>query len=71
MAQVLPDLDCSESLSLPLEALASEDAQGISNGRGFFAYSPDEAKAWEQLLRRHAWQVKTIVDEERPLEAPK
>ena len=70
MGPVLPDLDRGESVPSSLEELAADDAQGVLNGRGFYTYTPDEAREWERLLRRHAWELRRIIDAERPLETP-
>jgi 3-hydroxybutyryl-CoA dehydrogenase len=70
MGPVLPDLDRGESVPPPLQTLAADDAQGVLNGRGFYSYTPDQAGEWERLLRRHAWELKKIIDRERPLESP-
>jgi 3-hydroxybutyryl-CoA dehydrogenase len=70
MAPVLPSLSCEMAIPQPLAALAREDALGVINGRGFFNYLPEEATDWEESFRRHAWAVRRLIDEGRPLEAP-
>ena len=70
IAPVLPDLNVDMAALQPLTKLAEEDAQGIANGRGFYEYTPDEAAKWENLFRRHAWEIKRLIDKERPLESP-
>ena len=41
--------------------------RGIVNGRGFFNYTPGEARHWEELYRRHAWRVARMQNEYFPL----
>ena len=67
MSPVLPTLSSDQEISSPMEQLRSENARGIANGRGFYNYSAEAAEAWEGQYRRHAWRMKEIVDELRPL----
>ncbi len=59
-----------EPLPKPLAELARQDARGISNGRGFYQYTPEEASRWEERQRRHAWLVKDWLDAEFPIQSP-
>lgn len=55
MEHVLPTLSKSDELPVVLQRLASEGARGIINGRGFYAYGPEEGRHWERLYRCHSW----------------
>jgi hypothetical protein len=68
MAPVMPDLNRDKSTPAALSSLAAENAQGIINGQGFYSYTAEQSKAWEALLRRHAWEIKRLMDSERPLD---
>jgi 3-hydroxybutyryl-CoA dehydrogenase len=70
IAPVLPTLSKEDSVPKVLSALAAEKAQGTINGHGFYEYTVEDAARWDQLLRQHAWKVKCLVDDERPLEPP-
>lgn len=63
MAPVLPTLDATTLVAPALADLAAER-------RGFFKYSEGETEAWEERLRQHAWEMKRLIDRERPLEPP-
>lgn len=67
MEPVLPMLNDDRRLPSWFERLRAENAQGIANGQGVFHYAPEEAKAWEEQYRLHAWKIKNIVDDIRPL----
>lgn len=67
MQHVLPDLNTSPKLPARLQQLAADGAQGITNGRGFYSYTPEEAHCWEELYRKHAWRVAKMQDEYFPL----
>jgi 3-hydroxybutyryl-CoA dehydrogenase len=70
MQRVLPSLRNDTTLPTPLATLIDQDAQGITNGRGFYNYTPEEIHLWEDRQRRHAWQVKDWLDREFPLDTP-
>jgi 3-hydroxybutyryl-CoA dehydrogenase len=68
MQPVLPTLSKADEISGRMRELAESGARGIVNGRGFFNYTPEEARHWEELYRRHAWRVAQLHNEYRPLE---
>lgn len=48
MRDLLPDLDCSKEVPPSLEALIKSGARGVANGKGFYPYTPQEARRWEE-----------------------
>ena len=69
MQPVLPTLSRAEEASGRMRELADSGARGIINGRGFYNYTPEEARRWEELYRRHAWRVAQLQNEYFPREA--
>lgn len=70
MEPVLPGLSDAREVPAAMQALAAEGAEGITNGRGFYEYTAEEAERWESLYRHHAWAVYRMANEYRPLEPP-
>jgi 3-hydroxybutyryl-CoA dehydrogenase len=70
MKGVLPHLSNSREVPQVIRDLAAGDARGITNGRGFYNYTPQEAKDWERLFRENAWAVRTLMDHYFPAEDP-
>ncbi len=70
MKGVLPHLSNSREVPQVLRDLAASDARGITNGRGFYNYTPEEAKRWDHLFRESAWEVRKLMDKYVPPEAP-
>jgi 3-hydroxybutyryl-CoA dehydrogenase len=68
MKGVLPTLSNADAVSPVLQDLADSGARGIINGHGFFDYTPEEAKSWEELYRKHSWRVTQMQNEYFPLE---
>jgi 3-hydroxybutyryl-CoA dehydrogenase len=50
-----------------MKRLAGTGARGVANDRGFYNYTPEEARRWEELYRRHAWRVAQMQNEYFPL----
>jgi 3-hydroxybutyryl-CoA dehydrogenase len=67
MKGVLPTLSKADEVSPTMQALAESGARGTANGRGFFNYTPEEARRWDELYRRHAWRVARMQNEYFPL----
>lgn len=67
MRNVLPTLSKADEVPPAMRQLADSGARGIVNGRGFFNYTPEEARHWEELYRRHAWRVAQMQNEYFPL----
>jgi 3-hydroxybutyryl-CoA dehydrogenase len=67
MQHVVPTLNNSNEIPAPLQKLAAEGARGITNGRGFYTYTDEEAHRWEELYRKHAWRVGQMHNEYFPI----
>lgn len=71
MAGVLPTLSKADEVPPVMKRLAESGARGTINGRGFFEYTPEEAKQWEELYREHAWRVREMQNEYFPIKEEK
>jgi 3-hydroxybutyryl-CoA dehydrogenase len=67
MSHVVPTLNNSSTVPAPIQKLAGEGARGITNGTGFYQYTPEEARHWEELYRKHAWHVCQLQNEYFPI----
>ena len=63
MKHVLPTLSKADELPRSLQELARSGARGTVNGRGFFNYTEEEARRWEELYQRHARRVTEMQQE--------
>jgi len=52
MRDLLPDLSCEDEVPEVLEKLIASGACGVSNGRGFYHYTPAQAKRWEAAFQQ-------------------
>ena len=58
---LFPELDNSTSVGAPLARLAKAGAQGVSNARGFYKYTPEQAKRWEELFLKFSYEVRALA----------
>jgi 3-hydroxybutyryl-CoA dehydrogenase len=63
LQRVLPTLSKADDIPASMRELAESGARGTANGRGFFQYTPEEARRWDDLYRRHAWRVAHLQNE--------
>ena len=62
MQGVLPSLSAATELPPKMQELIDSDARGIANGRGFYQYTEEEARQWEELYLQHAWTVRDLMN---------
>lgn len=67
MERVLPTLSNATEVPKLFDDLAKRGAQGISNGDGFYRWTPEEAKQLESLYRKHAWNVHRLMNQYFPI----
>ncbi len=72
MERLWPKLSCATEVPATLRTLVDGGAKGISNGRGFYNYTPEEAAGWEQRLIDNVWATRAAPEGPgvRPGEAP-
>ncbi len=68
MERVLPTLSNTTTIPRVLSELADSGAAGITNGRGFYRYTPEEALQWQDRYHRQVIEVSKMQDREFPLE---
>lgn len=68
MERVLPTLNNFTTIPKILSDLAESGAAGITNGRGFYRYTPEEALEWQDRYHRQVIEVGKLHDREFPLE---
>jgi 3-hydroxybutyryl-CoA dehydrogenase len=61
MQDLLPDLSTSPAIPLVIRKLVESGGRGISNGKGFYRYSPAQAKEWEKLFVKFNYDVRRLA----------
>ncbi len=68
VANVLPTLDNSTTLSPTFRRMIDDEYYGTVNGKGFYDYSQQDKEYWERLFLEHAWTIRGILDKHFPLD---
>ena len=61
MRDLLPDLSSDPGIPKLMRNVVEEGGRGIRNGRGFYQYSPDEAKSWEKQFLAFNYDMRRLV----------
>jgi 3-hydroxybutyryl-CoA dehydrogenase len=69
MKRLWPQLSCATDVPRLMQDLVNGGATGVASGRGFYSYTPEEAKAWQRRLTENVWKVREITRELFPEEA--
>ena len=67
VANVLPMLDSSTTLSQTFLRMIDEECHGTEIRKGFYDYSQQDKEYWERLFHEHAWTIRKILDKNFPL----
>jgi 3-hydroxybutyryl-CoA dehydrogenase len=60
MKDLFPELSNRKSMPALMKRVAGSGAQGIANRRGFYRYSPAEAKRWEKRFMQFNYEVRRL-----------
>jgi len=61
MRDLLPELDCSQQVPSLMTRLVESGAQGTANARGFYQYTPAQAKRWERRFLKFSYDVRALA----------
>jgi 3-hydroxybutyryl-CoA dehydrogenase len=63
MRDLLPDLTSSPEIPKLMRDVVEGGGRGIANGRGFYQYTPEEAKAWEEKFIEFNYKIRRLTAE--------
>jgi 3-hydroxybutyryl-CoA dehydrogenase len=61
MRDLLPELNCAKRTPRLMEKLVKSGARGISNQKGFYRYTPAQAKRWERLFLEFSYDIRALA----------
>jgi 3-hydroxybutyryl-CoA dehydrogenase len=61
MQDLFPDLDCSREVPALMRRVVDSGARGISNAKGFYKYTPVQAKRWEKLFMKFSYEIRALA----------
>ncbi len=62
MKDLLPDLSCSTEVPRLMQRVVKSGARGVSNAKGFYRYTPAQAKRWEKLFMQFSYQIRALAE---------
>jgi 3-hydroxybutyryl-CoA dehydrogenase len=62
MKDLLPDLSCASEVPRLMQEVVQSGAHGVSNARGFYRYTPAQAKHWEKLFMQFSYQIRGLAE---------
>ena len=68
---LFPDLDCSKEVPKLMREVVESCAQGVANARGFYKYTPAEARRWEKRFRKFSYEIRALAQKYREYPAAK
>jgi 3-hydroxybutyryl-CoA dehydrogenase len=63
MKDLLPDLDSSTQIPRLMQKMVRSGARGVSNAKGFYRYTPAQAKRWEELFLEFSHQIRRLAEQ--------
>ena len=61
MKELLPELNCAVEVPPLMQKIVKSGARGISNAKGFYRYTPTQAKRWEELFVQFSYQIRKLA----------
>lgn len=61
MEHLLPDLCCSTEVPKLMRKVVGSGALGVANARGFYKYTPQEARRWEKRFLRFTYDIRALA----------
>ena len=63
MGDLLPELSTDPGVPKLIRDVVESGGRGLKNGRGFYSYSPDEAKLWEKKFHEFSYKMRRLTAE--------
>ena len=63
MGDLLPDLTTEKGIPKLMREVVESGGRGISNGHGFYQYTPEEAEAWEARFAEFNYRIRRLTAE--------
>jgi len=61
MKDLFPELSNESKVPPLIEQLVNSGARGVANARGFYRYTPEEARRWEKLFLKFTYEIRALA----------
>jgi 3-hydroxybutyryl-CoA dehydrogenase len=58
---LFPELNCTKRVPRFMEKLVRSGARGIANGKGFYQYTPAQARRWQRLFLKFSYDIRSLA----------
>jgi 3-hydroxybutyryl-CoA dehydrogenase len=63
MKELFPELCNSAEVPKLMQQVVESGARGVSNARGFYSYTPEQAKRWEALFLKFSYDIRALAQQ--------
>lgn len=61
MKKLLPTLNNSTEVPELIDKIVREGGKGVSNSKGFYDYTPEESRLWEQTFKEFSYEIRELA----------
>ncbi|MEO9894176.1 3-hydroxyacyl-CoA dehydrogenase family protein [Aurantibacter sp.] len=61
MKDLFPELSNQKTVPKLIDDIAKADGNGVFNGKGFYDYTPEEAKKWEETFEKFSFDIHRLT----------
>lgn len=61
MKDLLPDLHADPSIPTLIDDIVKAGGKGVANGHGFYTYTPEEARLWEETYKEFSFEIRKLA----------
>ena len=62
MKDLFPTLSNSKEVPKLIDDIVKNGGRGVANGKGFYNYTPEESKMWEEVFTDFSFDIKKLAD---------
>jgi 3-hydroxybutyryl-CoA dehydrogenase len=63
MQDLFPELCNEANVPKLMQEVVDSGARGVSNGRGFYSYTPEQAKQWEEIFLKFSYDIRALAQQ--------
>jgi 3-hydroxybutyryl-CoA dehydrogenase len=61
MKDLFPELNCAQKVPELMRKVVKSGAKGVPNAKGFYRYTPKEAKLWEKRFMKFSYEIRALA----------
>lgn len=61
MKELLPTLSNSTEVPPLIDGIVAAGGRGVSNAQGFYTYTPEEARLWQETFERFSYEIRELA----------